>query len=158
MFQIARGSGATLSECTFFSKKAHTTQNASSRQTVSGSQDKKNPNTAKSEPFFNKEVGEPFDEESGRLQEKTLKLLVPNSKRLGGYIHMGVLFFQKSTHHTKISRSATRFQSRKHSDDACSCSTGLEGTRRGFQNSTMKCSGACQCGTHRIPRKGREKN
>ena len=102
-------------------------------------------------PFFNKEIGEPFDEESGRLQEKTLKLLVPNSKRLGGYIHMGVLFFKKGTHHTKISRSATRFQSRKHSDDACSCSTRLEGTSRGFQNSTMKCSGACQCGTHGIP-------
>ena len=56
-------------------------------------------------PFFNKEVGEPFDEESGRLQEKTLKLLVPNSKRLGGYIHMGVLFFKK-VHTTQRSHEA----------------------------------------------------
>ena len=41
-------------------------------------------------------------------------------------------FLQKGTHHAKISRSATRFRSRKHSDDACSCSTRPEGTRRGF--------------------------
>ena len=45
--------------------------------------------------LFNKEVGEPFNEESGRVQEKTLKLLVPNSKRLGGYIQIGVLFSPK---------------------------------------------------------------
>ena len=66
-----------------------------------------------------------------QLRFKTLQLLVPNSKRLGGYTQW-------------IPRSATRFCSRKHSDDACSCSTRLEGTRRGFQNSTMKCSGACR--------------
>ena len=38
---------------------------------------------------------EPFNKESGRFQEKTLKLLVPNSQRLGGYIQMGVLFSLK---------------------------------------------------------------
>ena len=38
---------------------------------------------------------EPFDEESGRFQVKTLKLLIPNSKRLGGYIQIEVLFLQK---------------------------------------------------------------
>jgi hypothetical protein len=59
--------------------------------------------------------------------------------------------FPKSAHHSKISRSATRFHSRKHSDDACFYSAKPEGTRRGFQSSTMKCSGAYQCGTHRIP-------
>ena len=62
-------------------------------------------------------------------------------------------FLQKGTHHAKISQSATRFRSRKHSDDACSCSARPERTRRGFQSSTMKCSGACRCGTHRIPRR-----
>ena len=46
-------------------------------------------------------------------QLKTLQLLVPNSKRLRGYTQ-------------KIPRSATWFRSRKHSDDACSCSTRLE--------------------------------
>ena len=38
---------------------------------------------------------EPFDEESEQFQEKTLQLLVPNNKRLGGYIQMGVLFSSK---------------------------------------------------------------
>ena len=60
-------------------------------------------------------------------------------------------FFQKSTHHSKIQRSATWFHSRKHSDDPCSYST--RGTRRGFHISTMKCSGAYRCRTHRIPHK-----
>jgi hypothetical protein len=32
LFQIARGSGATLSECTFFLQKAHVTQRTSSKQ------------------------------------------------------------------------------------------------------------------------------
>ena len=60
------------------------------------------------------------EHKSEQLQDKTLQLLVPNSKRLGGYTHPG-----------------------KHLDDACTYSAGPEGTRRGFQNSTMKCSGAC---------------
>ena len=51
LFQIARGSGATLSECTFFFKKVHVTQNTSLRQTTSGPQDKKNPDIAISELF-----------------------------------------------------------------------------------------------------------
>ena len=98
MFQIARGSGATLSECTFSFKKAHITQKTSSRQTTSRPHDKKNLDIAISELFSTKNPGicsEPFDEESTRFQEKTLKLLVPNSKRLGGYIQMGVLFSSK---------------------------------------------------------------
>ena len=105
--------------------------------------------------FFTKNPGicsEPFNEESEQFQDKTLQLLAPNSKRLGGYT-MGVLFLQKSTHHSKIPRSATWFHSRKHSGNACSCSARPEGTRQGFQSSTMKCSGACRCGTHGIPRK-----
>ena len=48
-----------------------------------------------------------------QLQDKTLQLLVPNSKRLRGYTQ-------------KILRSATRFRSRKHSNNACSSSTRLE--------------------------------
>ena len=53
------------------------------------------------------------EHKSEQLQDKTLQLLVPNSKRLGGYTQ-------------KIPRSATRFRSRKHSDNACFCSTRLE--------------------------------
>ena len=63
-------------------------------------------------------------------------------------------FFKKGTLHAKISQSATWFRSRKHPNDACSCSARPERTRRGFQSSTMKCSGACRCGTHGIPHKG----
>ena len=54
LFQIARGSRATLSECTFSFKKAHVTQNTSSRQTTSRPQDKKNPDIAISELFLTK--------------------------------------------------------------------------------------------------------
>ena len=50
--------------------------------------------------------------------------------------------YSKSTNHSKMPRSATQFHSGKHPDDACTYSAGPEGTRRGFQNSTMKCSGA----------------
>ena len=39
LFQIARGSGATLSECTFFFEKAHVTKKTSSKQTTSRPQD-----------------------------------------------------------------------------------------------------------------------
>ena len=79
--------------------------------------------------------------------------LCQTARGSGATSKWGYFFLQKGTHHAKISRSATRFRSRKHSDDACSCSTRLEGTRRGFQNSTMKCSAACRYGTHRIPHK-----
>ena len=40
----------------------------------------------------------------------------------------------------------------------CSYLTRLEGAKRDFQSSTMKCSGACRCGTHRIPRKGERRS
>ena len=59
------------------------------------------------------------EHKSEQFQDKTLQLLVPNSKRLGGYTQ-------------KILRSATWFRTRKHSDDACTYSAGPEGTRRGF--------------------------
>ena len=62
-------------------------------------------------------------------------------------------FLQKGMHHSKIPESTTWFYSTKHSDDACFYSARPEGTRRSFQSSTMKCSGACRCGTHGIPRK-----
>jgi hypothetical protein len=65
--------------------------------------------------------------------------------------------FPKSAHHSKISRSATRFHSRKHSDDACFYSVKPEGTRQGFQSSTMKCSGLVNAGPTGYPtRKGED--
>ena len=56
-FQIARGSGATLRECTFFSKKVHVTKKTSSRQITSRPHDKKNPDLAISELFLIKNPG-----------------------------------------------------------------------------------------------------
>ena len=41
------------------------------------------------------------EHKSERFQEKTLQLLVPNSKRLGGYTQMDVLFLRKSAHHSE---------------------------------------------------------
>ena len=145
----------------FFFKKAHITQKISSRQATSRPHDKKNPYRAISEFFFIKNPGicsGALRRRSEQFQDKTLQLLVPNSKRLRGYTQMGILFLQKSTNHSKIPRSATRSHSRKHSDNACSNSARPEGTRRGFQSSTMKCSGACRCGTHGVPRKEKRRS
>ena len=49
------------------------------------------------------------EHKSEQFQDKTLRLLVPNSKRLVGYTQMDP-------------RSATQFRSEKYSDYACSCS------------------------------------
>ena len=73
----------------FFFKKAHVTEKTSSRQTTSRPYDKKNPGQAISEFFFT------FNEETD--QDKILLLLVPNSKRLGGYTQMDELFSKKHT-------------------------------------------------------------
>ena len=57
LFQIARGSGATLSECTFSFKKTHITKKTSSRHATSRPHDKKNPDIAISELFSTKNPG-----------------------------------------------------------------------------------------------------
>ena len=46
LFQIARGSGATLSECTFFFEKVHVTKKTSSRQDHFKASRQKNPDQA----------------------------------------------------------------------------------------------------------------
>ena len=45
----------------------------------------------------------------GKNQVKTLQLLVPKSKRLGGYTQMDVLFIQKSTNHSKTQEALHGF-------------------------------------------------
>ena len=146
LFKIARGSGATLSEWTFSSKSAH------------HQEDLFKTHYSKTSRYiwvlFYKEPGYTrllFGEGSEQFQDMTLQLLVPNSKRLGATPSWMRFFLQKGTHHSKILESATWFRSEKYSDDACFYSARPEGTRRGFQSSTMKCSGACWCGTHGIP-------
>ena len=103
-------------------------------------------------PFSTKKSGSLSTKNQGDFKKRPSSSLCQKARGSGATSKWGY-FFQKDTRHAKILRSTTRFRSRKHSDDACSCSTRLEGTRRGFQNSTMKCSGACQCGIHGIPRK-----
>ena len=56
-------------------------KNSEISQTTSRTHVKKNPDQAISEFFLIKNL----DEESEQFQDKTLQLLVPNSKRLGGY-------------------------------------------------------------------------
>jgi hypothetical protein len=82
-----------------------------------------------------------FPQEIARQDPPTL---CSKQQEVRGLHPVGALFPKKSAHHSKISRSATRFYSRKHSDDARFCTAKPEGTRRGFQSSTMKCSGACR--------------
>ena len=134
----------------------HVTKKTSPRQITSRLQDKKNPNRAISKFFLKKNPGTC----SGRLRRRIKAISrqdppAPCSKQQEAWgLHPdGCTFSSKSTHHLKFSRSATWFRSKKHSDDACSYSTRSEGTRRGIQSSTMKCSRACRCETHGIPRK-----
>ena len=107
--------------------------------------------------LFDKEpgymLGSLSTKNQGDFKKRPSSSLCQTARGSGDTSKWEYFFLQKGTHHVKISRSATRFRSRKHSDDACSCSTRPEGTRRGFKSSTMKCSGACRCGTHGIPRK-----
>ena len=120
--KIARGLGATLSECTFSFKKAHITQKTSSRQTTSRPHDKKNLDIAISELFSTKNPGIC----SGALRRRIRAISrkdpqAPCAKQQearGLHPNRGTFFFKKGTHHVKISRSAARFRSRKHSDDA----------------------------------------
>ena len=133
----------------FFLQKTHVTKKTSPRQTTSRPHDKKNPDLAISELFLIKNPGIC----SGTLKRRPSSSLCQKARGSGATPKWEYFFLQKGTHHVKISRSATRFRSRKHSDDACFYLARPEGTRRSFQNSTMKCSGACRCGTHGMPRK-----
>ena len=149
LFQIARGSGATLSECTFFFKKAHITKKTYSRHTTSRPHDM-------SEFFFIKNpgiLGYPSAKDQSNFKTRPSSYLFQIARGSGATPSRIRFFLQKGTQHSKIPESATWFHSRKHSDNACFYSTRPKGTRRGFQSSTMKCSGACRCGTHGIPSK-----
>ena len=146
LFQIARGSGATLSECTFFSKKsAHHSECFFKTDGVRATRQKEPEHSIRA--LFDKEpgymLGSPSTKNQGNFKKRPSSSLCQTARGSGATSKWGY-FFQKDTRHAKILRSTTRFRSRKHSDDACSCSTRLEGTRRGFQNSTMKCSRACR--------------
>ena len=127
LFQIARGSGAKLSVCPFFFKKAHVTKKTCSRQTTSRPHDIP-------EFFFYKEPENPSAKNQSNFKTRPSSYLFQIARGSGATPSWMCFFLQKGAHHPKISRSATRFRSRKHSDDACSCSTRPKGTRRGFQS------------------------
>ena len=140
MFQIARGSGATLSECTFSSKKCTSPKyflNADHFKTLR----QKEPGTSH-KTSTNKQ---------SNFKTRSSSYLFQIARGSGATPSWMCFFLQKGTHHSKISGSALWFHSRKHSDDTCFYSARPKGTRRGFQSSTMKCSGACRCETHGIP-------
>ena len=140
----------------FFFKKAHITQKTSSRQNHFKASRQKEARPSYIRVLFKEPgymLGNLSTKDPSDFKTRPSSSLYQIARGSGATPKWEYFFLQKGTHHAKISRSATRFRSRKHSDDACSCSTRHEGTRRGFQNSTMKCSGACRCGTHWIPHK-----
>ena len=121
LFQIARGSGATLSECTFSSK------NRTSQKRLLQGRPLQDLTTKRTRT-------EPYPSSFLPSMKKEIKTRSSSSlcqrARGSGATPRWMNFFQKSTQHSKIQRSATWFHSRKHSDDPCSYST--RGTRRGF--------------------------
>ena len=109
LFQIARGSGATLSECTFFFKKAHVTKKDFFKTDHFKASRQKEARPSYIRVLFYKEPGYTrllFDEGSEQLQDMTLQLLVPNSKRLGGYTQLDALFSSKKARTTRRSQKA----------------------------------------------------
>ena len=102
--------------------------------------------------LFDKEPGYMLGNLSTKFKTRPSSSLYQKARGSGATPKWEYFFLQRGTHQPKISRSATWFRSKKHLDDACFYLARPKGTRQSFQNSTMKCSGACRCGTHRIPR------
>ena len=132
-----------------FLRKSACHQKTSSTQTTSRHYDKKNPERAIFEFFLIK-----LQQTNRATSRQDPPAPCSKYQEAQGLQPDGCTFLQKSTHHSKVPRSATRFHSRKHSDDVCYYSSRPEKAKRDFQSSTMKCSGTCRYETHRIPRKG----
>ena len=133
----------------FFLQKAHVTKKTYSRHTTSKPHDIseffliKNPGILGYSPAKDQRHG-------GTWPSSYLFQIARGSGATPSWIRF---FLQKGTQRSKIPESGTWFHSRKYSDNACFYSARPEWARRGFQSSTMKCSGACRRGTHRIPHK-----
>ena len=109
LFQIARGSGATLSECTFSFKKAHITQKTSSRQMTSRPRDKKNPDIAISELFSTKNLGICSGAHQRRIRvisRKDPPAPCAKQQEARGLHLNGSTFFFKKVHTTRRSHEA----------------------------------------------------
>ena len=124
MFQIARGSGATLSECTFFFKKnTHHSEDFFKTDHFKTTRQKE-PRHGYIRALFDKEPGymlrSPSTKNRSNFKTRPSSYLFQIARGTGATSSWMCFFLQKGTHHSKIPRSATWFHSRKHSDDTCS--------------------------------------
>ena len=102
LFQIARGSGATLSECTFSFKKAHVTRKTSSRQTTSRIHDKKNLERSTSEFFLIKNS----TKNQSNFKTRPSSSLFQTARGSGATPRWEYFFFKKKVHTTRRSHEA----------------------------------------------------
>ena len=148
MFQIARGSGATLSECTFSPKKRTSPKdflNADHFKTLR----QKEPGTSHIRVLFDKTSANNQSNFKKRSSSSLFQIA-----RGSGATTRWLYFFLHKTLTTRRSQEALQgFTPESTRITFCSYLTRPEGAKRDFQSSTMKCSGACRCGTYRIPRK-----
>ena len=98
LFQIARGSGATLSECTFFFEKAHVTKKTSSRQTTSRPHDKKEPRPSyirDKEPGYM--LGSPSTKNQSDFKTRSSSSLFQIARGSGATRRWEYFFFKRHT-------------------------------------------------------------
>ena len=148
MFQIARGSGATLSECTFSSKKCTSPKdflNADHFKTLR----QKEPGTSHIRVLFDKTS----TNNQNNFKTRSSSSLFQIARGSGATTRWMYFFFKKALTTRRSQEALQGFTPESTRMTSCSYLTRLEGAERDFQSSTMKCSGACRCGTHRIPRK-----
>ena len=137
-----------------FLRKSARHQKTYSTQTTSRHYDKKNPERAIFEFFFHKTSTNNQSNFKTRSSSSLFQLA-----RGSGATTRWMYFFQKKALTTRRSQEALQgFAPESTRMTFCSYSTRLERAKRDFQSSTMKCSGACRCGTHRIPRKGERRS
>ena len=132
-----------------FLRKSARHQKTYSTQTTSRHYDKKNPERAIFEFFFHKTS----TNNQSNFKTRSSSSLFQIARGSGGYNQMDVLFLQKALTTRRSQEALQGFTPESTRMTFCSYSTRFEGAKRDFQSSTMKCSGACRCGTYRIPRK-----
>ena len=148
MFQIARGSGATLSECPFSSKKRTSPKdflNADHFKTLR----QKEPGTSHIRVLFDKTSAN----NQSNFKKRSSSSLFQIARGSGATTRWMYFFFTKHSPLEGPKKRYKVFTPESTRITFCSYLTRPERAKRDFQRSTMKCSGACRCGTHRIPRK-----
>ena len=100
MFQIARGSGATLSEYTFSFKKAHVTKKTSSRQNYFKDSRQKEAGLSYTRVLFDKEPGYMLGNLSTKFKKRSSSSLYQIARGSGATLSECTFFFKKA-HVTK---------------------------------------------------------